>query len=72
MIPNGNLITSISWDEIINGLILASFEMCNFGLKDKKNFSLAMQIHDIPYYIKWAGIDKHRYSYAGEVFCKVK
>ena len=35
--PNGNFVTSISENGKINGLVLASCGMCNFGIKDKKS-----------------------------------
>ena len=67
--PNGNFVTSISEDRRINGLVLASCGMCNFGMKDKKRCSLAIQINDIAYDVKGTGIDDHGDSHAKEGFC---
>ena len=67
--PNGNFVTSISEDRRINGLVLASCGMCNFGMKDKKRCSLAIQINDMPYDVKGTGIDDHGDSHAKEGFC---
>ena len=43
--------------------------MCNFGMKDKKRCSLAIQINDIAYDVKGTGIDDHGDSHAKEGFC---
>tara|TARA_Y100000768_G_scaffold345734_1_gene292837 strand:+ start:496 stop:813 length:318 start_codon:yes stop_codon:yes gene_type:complete len=66
---NGNFVTSNSEDGRINGLVLASCGMCNFGMKDKKRYSLAIQINDIPYDVKGTGIEDHGDSHAKEGFC---
>ena len=67
--PDANFVTSISEDGKINGLVLASCGMCNFGMKDKKRCSLAIQINDIAYDVKGTGIDDHGDSHAEEGFC---
>ena len=67
--PNGNFVTSISEDGRINGLVLASCGMCNFGMKDKKRCSLAIQINNIAYDVKGTDIDDHGDSHAEEGFC---
>ncbi len=66
---NGNFVTLISEDGRINGLVLASCRMCNFGMKDKKRCSLAIQISNIAYDVKAIGIDDHGDSHAKEGFC---
>ena len=43
--------------------------MCNFGMKDKKRCSLAIQINDISYDVEGTGIDDHGDSHAEEGFC---
>ena len=67
--PDANFVTSITEDGKINGLVLASCGMCNFGMKDKKRCSLAIQINNIAYDVKGTGIDDHGDSHAEEGFC---
>ena len=43
-IPNGSFITSIGEDGNINGLLLASCGMCNFGMKEKKRVTLLFKL----------------------------
>ena len=67
--PEGSFVTSIGEKGMIDGLVLASCGMCNFGMKDKKRCSLAIQINDIAYDVKGTGIDDHGDSHAKEGFC---
>ena len=69
--PNGNFVTFIIIieDDRINGLFLASCEMCNFGMKDKKRCSLAIQINDIAYDVNGTSIYDHRDSHTREGLC---
>ena len=67
--PNGNFVASITENGKINGLVLASCGMCNFGMKCKKRCSLAIQINEIAYDVKGTGIDVHGESHAEEGFC---
>ena len=67
--PNANFVTKIKDGGMVDGLVLASCGMCNFGMKDKKRCSLAIQINDIAYDVKGTGIDDHGDSHAEEGFC---
>tara|TARA_B100000427_G_scaffold133389_1_gene110993 strand:+ start:214 stop:600 length:387 start_codon:yes stop_codon:yes gene_type:complete len=67
--PEGDFITSIGEKGNIDGLVLASCGMCNFGMKNKKRCSLAIQINDRAYDVKGTGIDDHGDSHAKDGFC---
>ena len=67
--PEGKFVTSISDNGRIDGLVLASCGMCNFGMKNKKRCNLAIQINDAAYDVKGTGIDDHGDSHAKEGFC---
>ncbi len=67
--PEGNFVTSVGENGRIDGLVLASCGMCNFGMKNKKRCSLAIQINDIAYDVKGTSIDDHGDSHAKEGFC---
>lgn len=67
--PEGNFITSIGEKGNIDGLVLASCGMCNFGMKNKKRCNLAIQINDEAYDVKGTGIDDHGDSHAKDGFC---
>ena len=67
-IPEGTFITSIGEDGKINGLLLASCGMCNFGMKDKR-CSLAIQINEKAYHVRGTKIDDQGDSHAKDGFC---
>ena len=67
--PEGSFVTSIGEKGMIDGLVLASCGMCNFGMKNKKRCNLAIQINDIAYDVIGTGIDDHGDSHAKEGFC---
>ena len=67
--PEGSFVTSIDEKGMIDGLVLASCGMCNFGMKNKKRCSLAIQINDTAYDVKGTSIDDHGDSHAKEGFC---
>ena len=69
MIPSGNFVTNIGEIGIVNGLVLASCGMCNFGMKNKRSCNLAIQINDIAYDVKGTDIDDHGDSHAKNGFC---
>ena len=69
--PEGNFITSIGKKGNIDGLVLASCGMCNFGMKNKKRCNLAIQINDEAYDVKGTGIDDHGDSHAKDGYCNV-
>ena len=68
-IPEGSFITSIGEEGNINGLLLASCGMCNFGMKEKKMCNLAIQINDKAYDVTGTGIDDHGDAHAKGGFC---
>mgnify|MGYP001253004276 FL=1 len=67
--PSGNFIINIGEKGVVNGLVLASCGMCNFGMKNKRGCSLAIQINDIAYDVKGTDIDDHGDSHAKNGFC---
>ena len=67
--PKGEFVTSINEDGSVKGMVLASCGMCNFGMKNKKRCSLAIQINDTAYDVKGTSIDDHGDSHAKEGFC---
>ncbi|MBA65569.1 MAG: hypothetical protein CMG55_07190 [Candidatus Marinimicrobia bacterium] len=69
MTPSGNFVTKIGEKGAVNGLVLASCGMCNFGMKNKRGCSLAIQINDIAYDVKGTDIDDHGDSHAKNGFC---
>ena len=68
-IPEGIFITSVGEEGNINGLILASCGLCNFGMKEKKMCNLAIQINDKAYDVTGTGIDDHGDAHAKDGFC---
>ena len=69
LIPEGKFVTSIGKNGRIDGLVLASCGMCNFGMKNKKRCNLAIQINNVAYDVEGTGIDDHGDSHAKEGFC---
>ena len=69
MTPSANFVTKIGEKGAVNGLVLASCGMCNFGMKNKRGCSLAIQINDIAYDVKGTDIDDHGDSHAKNGFC---
>ena len=67
-IPLGNFITKVNQGGIVDGLVLASCGMCNFGTIDK-NCSLSIQINKKAYSVKGTHIDDHGDSHAKDGFC---
>jgi len=67
-LPKGKFVTSLNNDNEVDGLVLASCGMCNFGMKNK-NCSLAIQIGEQSYYVKGTTIEDHGDSHAKEGFC---
>ena len=68
MIPKGEFVTKAGLNGKVNGLVLASCGMCNFGKKDK-DCILAIQINDKAYNVKGTNIDDHGDSHAKDGFC---
>ena len=50
-------------------MVLASCGMCNFGMKNQKNCSLAIQVDERAYTVKGSKIDDHGDSHAKDGFC---
>ena len=68
-VPAGEFVTSISDDGTVKGLVLASCGMCNFGMKNQKHCSLAIQVNEQSYGVKGTGIEDHGGSHAKDGFC---
>ena len=68
-LPKGEFINTVSEDGSISGLVLTSCGMCNFGMKDKKDCSLAIQINEQSYSVKGTGMEDHGDSHAKDGFC---
>ena len=64
----GAFITSINEGGSVNGYLLASYGMCNFG-KNNKKCSLVIQINEKAYNVKGSNIDDHGDSHAKDGFC---
>ena len=67
--PSGDFITTIGEKGKVSGLVLASCGMCNFGMKNKRSCSLAIQINDKAYDVRGTYIDDHGDSHAKDGFC---
>ena len=67
--PLGDFITIISEKGEVSGLVLASCGMCNFGMKNNRGCSLAIQVNETAYDVKGTGIDDHGDSHAKDGFC---
>jgi hypothetical protein len=65
----GEFVTTISDDGTVKGLVLASCGMCNFGMKNQKHCSLAIQVNEQSYGVKGTGIEDHGGSHAKDGFC---
>ena len=66
--PTGDFVTSVSGDGTVNGMVLASCGMCNFGMRSR-DCSLAIQISDKAFHVKGTKIDDHGDSHAKDGFC---
>jgi hypothetical protein len=69
VVPVGEFVTAISDDGIVKGLVLASCGMCNFGMKNQRHCSLAIQVNEQSYVVKGTGIEDHGGSHAKDGFC---
>ena len=67
-IPLKNFVIEVNQDGIVDGLVLASCGMCNFGTKDR-TCSLSIQINKKAYNVKGTHIDDHGDSHAKDGFC---
>ncbi len=66
--PNANFVTTINDDGMVDGLLLASCGMCNFGMKNQKCI-LATQINEMTYNVEGTNIDDHGDFHAKDGFC---
>lgn len=66
---SSNFIQKINKSGKIQGLALASCGMCNFGVKNNKECSLAIKINEKVYSVKGTGIDDHGNSHGKDGFC---
>ncbi len=63
------LVTGVSESRNVEGLVIASCGMCNFGLDAKAGCSLTIKIGETTYSVKGTGIDDHGDSHAKDGFC---
>lgn len=68
-LPKGEFIGAVPEDGSISGLVLTSCGMCNFGMKEKKDCSLAIQINEQSYSVEGTGMEDHGDSHADDGFC---
>ena len=65
---SSSLVTVVSKSGDVEGLVLASCGMCNFGTREKE-CSLSIKIGDTIYPVKGTSIDDHGDSHSKEGFC---
>ena len=68
-IPAGEFVTSISEDGTVKGLVLTSCGMCNFGMKNQKRCSLAIQISEQSYSVKGTRMEDQGDPHAKDGLC---
>ena len=63
------LVTAVTNDGNINGLVITSCGQCNLGLKGKAGCSLTIKIGESIYPVEGTGIHDHGDAHAKEGFC---
>ena len=63
------LVTAVSESRNVEGLVIASCGMCNFGLKDSKGCNLAIKIGDTIYPVEGSSIHDHGDAHNDEGLC---
>ena len=63
------LVTAVTNDGNINGLVITSCGQCNLGLKEKQGCSLTIKIGESIYPVEGTGIHDHGDAHAKEGFC---
>ena len=63
------LVTTVSDDGKINGLVITSCGQCNLGLKGKAGCSLTIKIGESIYPVEGTGIHDHGDAHGKEGFC---
>ena len=63
------LVEKTNKDDVVEGNVLASCGMCNFGMKNKNKCSLAIKIGESVFDVKGTSIDDHGDSHAEDGFC---
>jgi len=66
---SSDFIKTVSKSGKVKGLALASCGMCNFGMINEKDCSLAIKINENVYSVKGTNIDDHGNSHAKDGFC---
>lgn len=66
--PTGNFVLKIGKNGAVQGQVLASCGMCNFGM-DSRDCSLAIQIDKKNFPVRGTGIDDHGDSHDENGFC---
>jgi len=62
------LVTSVPEDGIVEGLMIASCGMCNFGKKDK-SCELSVKIGEKLYSVEGTNLDAHGDAHSSDGFC---
>ena len=65
---SSSLVTVVPESGDVEGLVIASCGMCNFGMRSR-DCSLAIQISDKAFHVKGTKIDDHGDSHAKDGFC---
>jgi hypothetical protein len=63
------LVTTVTNDGNINGLVITSCGQCNLGLKGKRGCSLTIKIGESIYPVEGTGIHDHGDAHGREGFC---
>ena len=63
------LVTTVTDDGNINGLVITSCGQCNLGLKEKPGCSLTIKIGESIYPVEGTGIHDHGDAHGREGFC---
>ena len=66
--PQGNFVMKVNDDGTVDGLVLASCGMCNFGMKSR-TCSLAIKINEQAFPVKGTDIEDHGDSHGEDGFC---
>ena len=66
---SSSFIQTVNKSGRVKGLALASCGMCNFGMLNEKDCSLAIKINENVYSVKGTNIDDHGNSHAKDGFC---
>ena len=64
-----DLVATVGENGVVSGMVRASCGMCNFGMKNQKSCSLAIQIGENAYDVEGTKMSDHGDSHAKEGMC---